>query len=52
MRSYWVVSPNVTSSTRGALSVWKKIIRQKHVAIMGYRPNHEIGRRFIEAIKQ
>jgi hypothetical protein len=33
MSSHWVVSPNLASEKKGALAVWKKMIRQKHVAV-------------------
>jgi hypothetical protein len=50
MKSYWVVSPNLASEKKGALVGWKKIIRQKHVAVMGWSKKHEIGRRFVDEI--
>jgi len=50
MKSCWVVSPNLASEKKGALVGWKKIIRQKHAAVMGWSKKHEIGRRFVDEI--
>ncbi|MGD0957107.1 MAG: hypothetical protein ABR953_09790 [Candidatus Acidiferrales bacterium] len=50
MKSYWVVSPNIASELKGALDKWKQIIFKKHVAIMGWGPDKEIGRRFVREI--
>jgi hypothetical protein len=50
MSSYWVVSPNLASEIKGALVAWKKIVRQKHVAVMGWSKKHKIGRRFVDEI--
>ena len=50
MSSYWVVSPNVAGEVAGALDQWNKISVQKHVAIMGWGLEHEIGRRFFYKI--
>jgi hypothetical protein len=50
-RKYWVVSQNLSPRTLASLNRWKQIIRRKHVAIMGWRPHHPIGRRFIRKIE-
>lgn len=49
--SYWVVSPNLSPRTRISLAEWKRVITQKHVAIMGWESDHPIGRRFSEKVK-
>ncbi len=50
MSSYWVVSPNISPSKPGSLAKWKQVILRSHFAIMGWGPNHAIGRRFAKRV--
>jgi hypothetical protein len=53
-RRFWVISPNVTAN-EGTIDLWKKAIRQRHVAFMGYAPNdpkHKLGSKFANEISK
>jgi hypothetical protein len=50
MSSYWVVSPNISPSKPGSLAKWKQIILRSRFAIMGWGPDHKIGRRFAKKV--
>ena len=44
-RQYWVVSPNVDGKGK-KVEEWEKEILRHRAAIMGWQPQHPIGRRF------
>jgi len=43
MSSFWVVSQNVGDNALG----WTNVIPREHIAVMGWGPNHAIGKRFM-----
>ncbi len=53
-RQYWVVSPNAKhdrTKNQETVEKWKEVICRNHVAIMGWSPDHDIGRRFKDEIR-
>jgi len=53
-RQYWVLSPNVKddrTENQEAVGKWKEVICHNHLAIMGWSPDHGIGRRFKDEIR-